>query len=180
MVRKLIEMHGGTTEAHSSGLGQGSEFIVRLPALSWPARPARIHATKRAQPVQTWRVLVVDDNADSADSIAAILETSGHEVEVAYSAQKALEMAVAHQPDIVLLDIGLPDMDGYEVAKHLRQTPELKEMRLIAVTGYGQLSDRQRSQEAGFDEHVVKPVEWRKLEELLTSLMKRPRRSESE
>ena len=89
-------------------------------------------------------------------------------------------MAVAHQPDIVLLDIGLPDMDGYEVAKHLRQTPELKEMRLIAVTGYGQLSDRQRSQEAGFDEHVVKPVEWRKLEELLTSLMKRPRRSESE
>jgi len=108
------------------------------------------------------------------------LETSGHEVEVAYSAQKALEMAVAHQPDIVLLDIGLPDMDGYEVAKHLRQTPELKEMRLIAVTGYGQLSDRQRSQEAGFDEHVVKPVEWRKLEELLTSLMKRPRRSESE
>jgi len=180
VVRKLIEMHGGTTEAHSSGLGQGSEFIVRLPALSWPARPAKIHATKRAQPVQTWRVLVVDDNADSADSIAAILETSGHEVEVAYSAQKALEMAVAHQPDIVLLDIGLPDMDGYEVAKHLRQTPELKEMRLIAVTGYGQLSDRQRSQEAGFDEHVVKPVEWRKLEELLTSLMKRPRRSESE
>jgi len=89
-------------------------------------------------------------------------------------------MAVAHQPDIVLLDIGLPDMDGYEVAKHLRQTPELKEMRLIAVTGYGQLSDRQRSQEAGFDEHGVKPVEWRKLEELLTSLMKRPRRSRSE
>jgi CheY-like chemotaxis protein len=178
VVRKIIEMHGGTTEAHSSGLGQGSEFIVRLPALRWPARPAKIYATKRAQPVQTWHVLVVDDNADSADSIAAILETSGHEVKVAYSAQKALEMAVEYQPDIVLLDIGLPDMDGYEVAKHLRQTPELKETRLIAITGYGQESDRERSREAGFDEHMVKPVEWQKLEELLASLMKRPRSSE--
>ena len=178
VVRKVIEMHGGTTEAHSSGLGQGSEFIVRLPALRWPARPAKVYATKGAQPVQTWRVLVVDDNVDSADSIAAILETSGHEVEVAYSAQKALEMAVEHQPDIVLLDIGLPDMDGFEVAKHLRQTPELKQMRLIAITGYGQQSDRQRSREAGFDEHMVKPVEWQKLEELLASLMKRPPGSE--
>ena len=170
-------MHGGTTEAHSSGLGRGSEFIVRLPAVRSPAQ-VKIPGAKRAQPGQTWRVLIVDDNADSADSIAAILETSGHEVEVAYSAQKALEMAVEHQPDIVLLDIGLPDMDGYEVAKHLRQTPELKEMRLIAITGYGQESDRQRSREAGFDEHLVKPVEWQKLEELLASLMKRPRSSE--
>ena len=177
VVRKVIEMHGGTTEAHSSGLGRGSEFIVRLPAVRSPAQ-VKIPGAKRAQPGQTWRVLIVDDNADSADSIAAILETSGHEVEVAYSAQKALEMAVEHQPDIVLLDIGLPDMDGYEVAKHLRQTPELKEMRLIAITGYGQESDRQRSREAGFDEHLVKPVEWQKLEELLASLMKRPRSSE--
>jgi CheY-like chemotaxis protein len=178
IVRKVIEMHGGTTEAHSFGLGQGSEFIVRLPALKLPARPANIPAAKRAQPGQTWRVLVVDDNVDSADSTAAILRTSGHEVEVAYSAQKALEMAVEYQPDIMLLDIGLPDMDGYEVANHLRQTPELKEMRLIAITGYGQQSDRQRSREAGFDEHVVKPVDWRQLEELLAALMKRPRSSE--
>ena len=175
VVRKVIEMHGGTTEAHSFGLGQGSEFIVRLPALKSPARPANILAAKRAQSGQTWRVLVVDDNVDSADSTAAILGTSGHEVEVAYSAQTALKIAVEYRPDIVLLDIGLPDMDGYEVAKHLRQTPELKEMRLIAITGYGQQSDRQRSREAGFDEHVVKPVEWRKLEELLAALMKRPR-----
>jgi len=156
VVRKVIEMHGGTTEVHSSGLGRGSEFIVRLPAVRSPAQ-VKIPGAKRAQPGQTWRVLIVDDNADSADSIAAILETSGHEVEVAYSAQKALEMAVEHQPDIVLLDIGLPDMDGYEVAKHLRQTPELKETRLIAITGYGQESDRQRSREAGFDEHLVRP-----------------------
>jgi len=87
-------------------------------------------------------------------------------------------MAVEHQPDVMLLDIGLSDMDGYELAKHLRQNPELKEMRLIAITGYGQQSDRQRSRDAGFDEHMVKPVEWRKLEELLASLMKRPRSSE--
>ena len=120
----------------------------------------------------------MDDNADSADSTAAILATSGHEVEIAYSAQKALEMAVEYKPDIMLLDIGLPGMDGYEVAKHLRQTPELKEMRLIAITGYGQESDRQRSRAAGFDEHVVKPVDWRQLEELLASLMKRQRGSE--
>ena len=117
-----------------------------------PARQVKIPGAKRAQPGQTWRVLIVDDNADSADSIAAILETCWHEVEVAYSAQKALEMAVEHQPDIVLLEIELPDMDGYEVAKHLRQIPELIEMRLIAITGYGQQSDRQRSREAGFDE----------------------------
>ncbi len=178
VVRKVIEMHGGTTEAHSSGLGRGSEFIVRLPALRSPARQAKVPAAKGAQPLQTWRVLVVDDNADSADSIAAILEASGHEVQVAYSAQKALEIAVEYQPDITLLDIGLPDIDGYQVAKHLRQIPELREMRLIAITGYGQESDRERSREAGFDEHMVKPVEWRKLEELLTSLMKRPRGSE--
>src|SRR5919106_1051588 len=178
VVRKVIEMQGGTTEAHSSGLGQGSEFIVRLPALRSPAGQAKSFAAKRPQPVQTWRVLVVDDNADSADSTAAILETSGHEVEVAYSAQQALEMAVEYQPDIMLLDIGLPGMDGYEVAKHVRQTLELKEMWLIAITGYGQESDRQRSRAAGFDEHVVKPVDWRQLEELLASLMKRQRGSE--
>src|SRR3569832_2008711 len=130
-------MHGGTTEAHSYGIGQGSEFIDRLPAQKLPARSANIPAAKRAQPGQTWRVLVVDDNVDAADSTAAILGTSGHEVKVAYSAQTALEMAVEYQPDIMLLDIGLPGMDGYEVANQLRQTPELREMRLVAITGYG-------------------------------------------
>ncbi|HEY6248090.1 MAG TPA: PAS domain S-box protein [Pyrinomonadaceae bacterium] len=177
VVRKLVEMHGGTTEAHSSGLGQGSEFIVRLPILLSPLRRDTVSSAERAQSTQAWRVLVVDDNVDSADSIASLLESSGHDVKVAYSAEKALEMATDYQPEIMLLDIGLPEMDGYEVAKRLRQNPQLKDLRLIALTGYGQDSDRQRSREAGFDAHVVKPVDWRNLSELLESLMKRQSRS---
>jgi PAS domain S-box-containing protein len=178
VVRKLVEMHGGTTEAHSSGLGQGSEFIVRLPILLSPLRQATVSSAERAKSTQAWRVLVVDDNVDSADSIASLLESSGHDVKVAYSAEKALEMATEYQPEIMLLDIGLPEMDGYEVAKRLRQNPQLKDLRLIALTGYGQDSDRQRSRETGFDAHVVKPVDWRDLSELLASLMKRQSRSE--
>jgi PAS domain S-box-containing protein len=177
VVQKLVEMHGGTTEAHSSGLGQGSEFIVRLPILLSPLRRDTVSSAERAQSTQAWRVLVVDDNVDSADSIASLLESSGHDVKVAYSAEKALEMATDYQPEIMLLDIGLPEMDGYEVAKRLRQNPQLKDLRLIALTGYGQDSDRQRSREAGFDAHVVKPVDWRNLSELLESLMKRQSRS---
>jgi CheY-like chemotaxis protein len=171
-------MHGGTTEAHSSGLGQGSEFIVRLPILLSPLRQATVSSAERAKSTRAWRVLVVDDNVDSADSIASLLESSGHDVKVAYSAEKALEMAAEYQPEIMLLDIGLPEMDGYEVAKRLRQNPQLKDLRLIALTGYGQDSDRQRSRETGFDAHVVKPVDWRDLSELLASLMKRQSRSE--
>jgi PAS domain S-box-containing protein len=178
VVRKLVEMHGGTTEAHSSGLGQGSEFIVRLPVLRSPLRQTTVSSAERAQSTQAWRVLVVDDNIDSADSITSLLEASGHDVKVAYSAEKALEMAAEYQPEIMLLDIGLPEMDGYEVAKRLRQNPQLKDLRLIALTGYGQDSDRKRSRESGFDAHVVKPVDWRTLSELLASLMKRQSRSE--
>jgi two-component system CheB/CheR fusion protein len=122
--------------------------------------------------------MVVDDNIDSADSVASRLEDSGHDVKVAYSAKKALKMALEYQSEIMPLDIGLPEMDGYEVAKRVRQNPEFKELRLIAPTGYGQDSDRQRSQEAGFDAHVVKPVDWRKTSELLASLMKRQSPSE--
>jgi CheY-like chemotaxis protein/two-component sensor histidine kinase len=177
VVRKLVEMHGGTTEAHSSGLGQGSEFIVRLPVMRSALRQTTVSSAETAQPTQAWRVLVVDDNIDSADSITSLLEASGHDVKVAYSAEKALEMAAEYQPEIMLLDIGLPEMDGYEVAKRLRQNPQLKDLRLIALTGYGQDSDRQRSREAGFDAHVVKPVDWRNLSELLESLMKRQSRS---
>ena len=178
VVRKLVEMHGGTTEAHSSGLGQGSEFIVRLPVLRSPLRQTTVSSAERAQSTQAWRVLVVDDNIDSADSITSLLEASGHDVKVAYSAEKALEMAAEYQPEIMLLDIGLPEMDGYEVAKRLRQNLQLKDLRLIALTGYGQDSDRQRSREAGFDAHVIKPVDLQTLSELLASLMKRQSRSE--
>ena len=168
LVQKLVELHGGTVEAHSAGLGQGSEFIVRLPALS-PARESIAPIETAKQPAQTSRVLVVDDNVDAADMLVMMLQMFGHEVRAAYSGQTALETAVEYQPDFVLLDIGLPDMNGYEVARRLRQQPQTKDVRLIAMTGYGQDSDRQRSQEAGFDHHLVKPVEPQKLQDLLAT-----------
>ena len=173
LVQRLVELHGGTVEAHSAGLGQGSEFIVRLPALS-PAEPiARIETAK--QIAQTSRLLVVDDNIDSADMLVMLLQMLGHEAQAAYSGQTALETAVKYQPEFVLLDIGLPDMNGYEVAQRLRQRPQTKDVRLIAMTGYGQDSDRQRSKEAGFDRHLVKPVDPQKLQELLTTLSQQSR-----
>ena len=175
LVQKLVELHGGTVEAHSAGLGRGSKFIVRLPSLS-PAGEsiiARIETVK--QPEQTSRVLVVDDNMDAADMLVMMLQMFGHETRAAYSGQTALETAVEYQPDVVLLDIGLPDMDGYQVARHLRQQPQTKDVRLIAITGYGQDSDRLRSQEAGCEHHLVKPVDPQKLQDLLTTSAKQPR-----
>src|SRR2546421_1492363 len=173
VVRKLVEMHGGTVEAQSAGPGKGSEFIVRLPILSSPTGRSQILSKKGDERSGSgWRVLVVDDNVDSADSIAMLLQVSGHEVRVAYSGQDALDMAAKYQPDIVLLDIGLPVMDGYEVARRLRADTQLEKVKLIAVTGYGQESDRLQSREAGFDFHLVKPVDSQKLEEVLVSLMK--------
>ena len=175
VVRKLVEMHGGTVEAQSAGPGKGSEFIVRLPVLSPPTGRSQIPSKKGDERSGSgWRVLVVDDNVDSADSIAMLLQVSGHEVRVVYSGQDALDMAGKYQPDIVLLDIGLPVMDGYEVARRLRKHPELKEVKLIAVTGYGQESDRLQSQEAGFDYHLVKPVDAQKLQEVMVAVMKSP------
>ena len=117
-------------------------------------------------------MLVVDDNVDSADSIAMLLQVSGHEVRVVYSGQDALETAAEYQPDIILLDIGMPGMDGYEVARRLRAHTQLEKVKVIALTGYGQDADRLQSQEAGFDYHLVKPVEGQKLQEVLVDLMK--------
>lgn len=124
---------------------------------------------------QTSRVLVVDDNMDSADMLVMLLQMFGHEARAAYSGQTALEVALEYQPEVVLLEIGLPDMNGYEVAQHLRQQPLTKNARLIAMTGYGQDSDRQRSEEAGFDRHLVKPVNPQELQELLATGEKQPR-----
>src|SRR4030095_14792844 len=172
--QKLVELHGGAVAAHSAGLGQGSEFIVRLPTTSSVGESiASIETAKES--AQTSRLLVVDDNMDSADMLVMLLQMFGHEAKAAYSGQTALEAAVVYQPDFVLLDIGLPDMNGYEVARHLRQQPETKDVRLIAMTGYGQDSDRQRSQEAGCEHHLVKPVDPQKLQDLLATRAKRPR-----
>ncbi len=174
---KIVELHRGTVRATSAGIGQGSEFTVRLPLMV-------SKSSKEAKPSETVlpssptaRVLVVDDNVDAAESTGMILRLSGHDVQVAYSGQSALEMAVEYQPNVILLDIGLPEMDGYEIARRLRQRPQLSKVWLIALTGYGQDSDRQRSQEAGFDYHMVKPIDSEELEELIAKLTKEPRSS---
>jgi PAS domain S-box-containing protein len=174
VVHKLVEMHRGRVEAYSA-LGQGSEFVVHLPVLELPKRPPRptpVETAKRLAP--SCRVLVVDDNVDQADSVALLLRASGHDVRVAYSGPTALEAALAYRPDIVLMDIGLPEMEGYEVARRLRQQASLKDTVLVAMTGYGQESDRQRSHEAGFDHHLVKPVSLQELEGILAMVTQKP------
>jgi CheY-like chemotaxis protein len=168
LVRRLVEMHGGTVEAHSEGLGRGSEFVVRLPVappLEDPPAPAEVAAAGgTGRPL---RILVVDDNVDSAHSLSLLLQTAKHMVRVAHTGPGAMETALAFRPEVVLLDLGLPEMDGYEVARQLRARSELAKIVIIAVTGYGQESDRHRSREAGFDCHLLKPVDWPTLERLL-------------
>ena len=173
LVRSLVEMHGGTVEAFSEGKGKGSEFTVRLPAspavmpsagetvapVARPVRELARPATALPQAASPRRILVVDDNADSARGTALILSRFGHEVRLAYDGPSAVEAAKEYRPEFVLLDIGLPGLDGYEVAQRLRQDPTLAGVTLVAVSGYGQESDRRRSQEAGFDQHLVKPVD---------------------
>jgi PAS domain S-box-containing protein len=158
LVRSLVEMHGGSVQAVSDGPGQGSEFIVLLPALGRP-RPAGPTAKGRNGSGPSRRILVVDDNEDVAESLAEILRTTGHEVRTAYRGLAALEAVEAFLPEVVLLDIGMPGMDGYEVARRLRRERGLEKVLLVALTGYGRDEDRRRSREAGIDHHLVKPVD---------------------
>jgi PAS domain S-box-containing protein len=172
--RRLVELHGGTIEAHSEGLGKGSEFVIRLPALlqvSPPGDAAPAAAAAGAPPeLRPLRVLVVDDSEDTAEMMTALLEMDGHDLQVAHSGPAALETAATFRPDVVLLDIGLPGLDGYQVAQRLREDPTLKDVTLIAASGYGQEADLHRSREVGFDRHLVKPVDPRELRELLAEI----------
>jgi signal transduction histidine kinase/ActR/RegA family two-component response regulator len=171
LVRQLTEMHGGTVEAHSEGPGRGSEFVVRLPLLAAAAGGAPARAAGPAlRPTPRHRVLVVDDNRDSADSLATLLRLVGNDVRTAYDGQEALEVAAWYQPDMILLDIGLPVMNGYEVARRLRAEPVYGRPVLTALTGYSSEEDRRRSVAAGFDRHMVKPVDFAELQEVLASL----------
>lgn len=167
VVRRLVEMHGGTVEARSEGLGRGSEFMITLPILDSPG--AVRQAAPPTVPVaeQTLRILVVDDNRDSAESLAMLLELGGHEVRTSYDGVAALDAIAADRPDAVLLDIGLPGLDGYEVARRVRAMPGAAAVLLVAVSGYGGEDDRERSRDAGFDHHLVKPVDLAALERLL-------------
>jgi signal transduction histidine kinase/CheY-like chemotaxis protein len=168
LVKNLIELHGGTVEARSNGPGNGSEFTVRLPVLQkqW-AREATAaeHHVRKLRPNQ--RVLVVDDNIDAAETLRMLLEMNGHEVRCAHEGARAIELAVDFRPDVALLDIGLPRMDGFELARRLRAHPEMRDTRLIALTGYGQAEDRSRALAAGFDDHLTKPVDPSALEDLI-------------
>ena len=172
LVKRLVELHAGTVKVNSEGIGRGCQFTVRLPLnLSQNQEPAPIPPNPEERNALAGRVLVVDDNIDSADVLTELLRRSGHEVWTAYSGPSALEAAVDHLPNVVLLDIGLPGLNGYEVARRLRQFPGFDNVRLIAMTGYGQEADILLAREAGFDHHLVKPVDFLKVKDLLKSLL---------
>jgi CheY-like chemotaxis protein len=173
IVRMLIELHGGTVEARSRGLGHGSTFIVWLPiaeddaarAPDEPARPAP--PAPSHDPSRQLRVLVVDDNVDAATTLGDLVRSQGHEVRVVHDGVSALTAAEAQHPDVVFLDIGLPGMDGYAVARAIRADAANEGMCLIALTGWGQEGDRERTRGSGFDHHLTKPVDLGALRRLL-------------
>jgi two-component system CheB/CheR fusion protein len=170
-----VELHGGRITAHSEGPGTGSEFTVTLPVLAEGSKDKPVQAPHAALATRTppRRVLVVDDNKDAAESVAMLLRLWGHTVRAAFTGPQALEAAEEYQPEIALLDIGLPGMDGYEVARQLRQRPQFQQTVLVAVTGYGQEEDRRRSEDAGFDHHLTKPVAPEALQQILAHAVRR-------
>ena len=174
LARRLVDMHDGTMEAHSNGPDQGSEFVVRLPLIPSPLEtPPRIDGL-RAAALSGSRILVVDDNKDSADSLAMLLRLKGNEIRTAHDGLEAVSEAETFHPELVLLDIGLPRLNGYDVARRLRQQPGGRDVILVALTGWGQDEDRRRSKEAGFNFHIVKPVELSALETLLADSQATP------
>jgi CheY-like chemotaxis protein len=175
LVKSLVELHGGTVQCASGGLGFGTTFTVCLPlhqvaeakAAPLDSRDAAVAADARLEPVAHRRILIVDDNVDAADTLAMLLEDAGHRTWVENHPSAALTRAAEVAPDTCLLDVGLPDIDGYELAQRLRQLPQLSQSLLIAVTGYGQANDRQRAKHAGFDHFFVKPLDIQALTEVL-------------
>jgi len=165
LVRNIVELHGGSVEAKSGGLGHGSEFIVRLPLRTGAMRPGQ-PAKPASGREMARRIVLIDDNVDAAESLAMLLRLKGHEVHVAYDGPAGVALALKTAPDCVLIDIGLPGIDGYEVAKRLRSHDGGATL-LVALTGYGQSEDRIKSEQAGFDHHLVKPVAQNVLEDLL-------------
>jgi PAS domain S-box-containing protein len=172
LVKSLVELHGGTVMCRSDGLGKGSTFTVCLPQLleQHKALPPQMNDTAFTVPASSLRVLVVDDNIDAATTLASLLEVYGHEVLVEHESHRALERARSGSPQVCLLDIGLPEMDGSELAQRLRAQPETMTARLIAVTGYGQENEREEMKAAGFDHHFVKPIDTKNLAAILAEI----------
>jgi CheY-like chemotaxis protein len=177
LAKSLVELHGGSLEVHSAGPGHGSEFVVRLPLASdeWQVMSGQKaesggdalapHHTPRTTGRK--RILIVDDNVDSAESLTLLLDLTGNETRTAYDGLQALEEAASFRPNVILLDIGLPELNGYDVARKIREQPWGETMILVALTGWGQDEDHRRSKEAGFNHHLTKPVDPAALKELL-------------
>lgn len=159
LAKRLVELHGGTIEAHSAGPDHGAEFLVRVPLAQDPIARIGEHPAVPANGARRLKVLVVDDNADLVEMLATIVEWEGHEVRKALDGRSAIAAALAFRPDVILLDLGLPLVGGIDVARELRRQPELASMHLVALTGWGQLEDRIRTTEAGFDHHLTKPTD---------------------
>jgi two-component system CheB/CheR fusion protein len=166
LVRRLVELHGGRVEAFSEGPGRGSEFVIRL-AVAEEAAPERADVPAVPAGPRPGRVLVVDDNVDAADSLCLLLEVTGHTTRQAHDGPSAIELATSFQPDVVLLDIGLPGLDGYEVARRMRRQAVTAGSLIVAISGYGQQEDRVKAREAGFDHHLTKPVVFGDLQAIL-------------
>jgi CheY-like chemotaxis protein/two-component sensor histidine kinase len=170
LVKRLVEMHGGRIEARSEGLGKGSEFVVRLPVVVAAGGPEAVGANDELPiPRSSLRIFIIDDNRDAADSLAMLLRLMGNDTRTAYDGQEGVDVASEFRPDVMLLDIGLPRLNGYEACRRIREQSWGKEVILIALTGWGQEEDRRRSLEAGFNIHMVKPVDPQELLQLLAS-----------
>jgi len=169
LAKRLVSLHGGSIEARSEGTGKGSEFVVRLPLAERPADGDAESPRHDGRGARGRRVLIADDNADFANSLGSLIAGSGHDVRVAYDGAEALAAASRFRPDIAFLDIGMPRVHGYEVARQMRELPGLSSCVLVAVTGWGQEDDRRRAQDAGFDRHLVKPVDPKEIETILGS-----------
>jgi CheY-like chemotaxis protein len=167
LVKRLVELHGGSVSATSEGPGLGSEFTVRIPALIDEAAPHGVAPAMSAPNGPRRRVLIVEDSADARESLRLLLEMAGHEVDTSEDAAGTLERVRVFQPDVALIDIGLPGMDGYQLAQALRESPHARALRLIALTGYGQAEDRRKALEAGFDLHLTKPVDPDRLQDFI-------------
>ena len=166
-IMTVVEMHGGSVTAESQGPGEGSQFTVRLPILIDVSKPETSVPLDRGKPKTPHRILIVDDNKDSAESLAMLLSLKGHDVHVAHDGIAALEEAARVRPELILLHIGLPGLNGFEVARTIRERPDVKDAKLVALTGWGQEDYRRRSDEAGFDAHLVKPIAPEDLDRIL-------------
>jgi len=177
LARRLAEMHGGRVTAESAGIGKGSTFCVSLPLAEGEIQTCGPPAIERADPRIDYRILVVDDNRDAADSLGALLEGLGASVRVVYDGHAALEALGDFEADVVFLDLGMPGLDGFEVARKIREREDLRNVALVAITGWGQQQDRARTQAAGFDRHLVKPVDPPRIHAVLASVTRRRARA---